>query len=426
MVNRLKKLPPRFQEVLKASSSLAGSLGFNIYLVGGVVRDLILARAIFDLDIVVEGEAIVFASHLAKRIGGSFKKHHAFGTATVYFNEHKIDFATARVEKYPHWGALPRIKPAALSQDLFRRDFTINAMAISLNKNNYGRLIDLYNGAQDLGKKLIRVLHKDSFLEDPTRILRAVRFEQRFNFIIEANTFRLMDEALSAKALKLVSPHRLREELILILKEPAPRRYIKRINELEKFSFLDPKLDFKEENFRFFLRIEKAVLRYQKKIRKNMSQVWLMYLAGILINLPLKKIIKVFHDFGFRKREREMVISLKKNIHKIKKLDKNIKPETVYHILKPYALESIIFFYAYYPRKILRKNIDHFLDKLTDISLKVKGEDLKSFGLKPLTLYSKLLQKLLYAKIAKGLKSKKEEKKELKRIFRRLTHREKG
>jgi len=190
MIDRLKKLSPQFKKVLKVSSALANSLGFKVYLVGGVVRDLILEKEVFDLDVVVEGDAIVFARELSKRLKSSFKKHHAFGTAVVEFDGHKIDFATARTEHYIHWGALPKVKPAALKQDLFRRDFTINAMAVSLNKKDYGKLIDLYNGLHDLRKGLVRALHKESFLEDPTRIIRAIRFEQRFSFKIEKDTFK--------------------------------------------------------------------------------------------------------------------------------------------------------------------------------------------------------------------------------------------
>ena len=163
MVNRLKSLSSEFVTVLKESSSLADSLGFKVYLVGGVVRDLILERKVFDLDIVVEGNAIVFADKLSELLGEKLHRHHSFGTATVDFREHKIDFATARTETYSHQGVLPKVSPASIVEDLFRRDFTINAMAISLNKEDYGKLIDLYDGLGDIKKKLIRVLHNKSF-----------------------------------------------------------------------------------------------------------------------------------------------------------------------------------------------------------------------------------------------------------------------
>ena len=237
MKNKLKKLSPEFKQLLKASSLLADSLGFNIYLVGGVVRDFLLAREVLDLDIVVEGDAIILAKDLAKHLKTNFKKHHAFGTSTVYFAGHKIDFATARTEIYHHDGALPRVTPASLGEDLSRRDFTINAMAISLNKSDYGRLIDLFDGAEDLEKGLIRILHDKSFLDDPTRIFRAIRFEQRFSFKIEVNTFKLMKKYLQFGALKSIASYRIQKEIKLILKEPSPKRYIKRIEGLTGLSF---------------------------------------------------------------------------------------------------------------------------------------------------------------------------------------------
>ncbi len=134
MVNRIKTLPLQFQKILKTASSLADSAAIKIYLVGGIVRDLIIKRAVLDLDIVVEGDAIELAHKLSEKIKGQFSKHHAFGTAVVYFGEHKIDIATARTESYSCNGALPKVTPASLKEDLIRRDFTINAMAISLNK----------------------------------------------------------------------------------------------------------------------------------------------------------------------------------------------------------------------------------------------------------------------------------------------------
>jgi len=426
MVNRLKKLSPQFRMVLKASSALAGTLGFNIYLVGGVVRDLILGKEVFDLDIVVEGDAIVFARKLAQSLKVSFKRHHAFGTAAVYFDGHKIDFATARTEYYTHWGALPKVNPAGLKEDLLRRDFTINAMAISLNKNDYGKLIDLYGGLDDLKKGLIRVLHEKSFLEDPTRLLRAIRFEQRFKFKVEKQTLRLMKEALNIGALRLVNPHRLRDEVVLILKEPKPYRYIKRIKELAGFSFIDSKLKLNKESFKLILRIEKTLPRHRKFHRKHKDfQPWLVYLTALLIKLSSGRIAKVFHEFGFRRGER-MAVAIKEDILKIKKLNKAARPAVIYRLLSAHSLESIIFFYSYYPSPALRKNIDYFLKELSGIRLKVGGEDFKREGFKPLTLYNKIFQSLIYAKIEKDLRGKNEEMAEAKAIFKRLSKRAQG
>ena len=423
MINKLKKLSPQFKKILKSSSLLAGFLGCKIYLIGGVVRDLILRKDVFDLDIVIEGNAIVFVKELANQLGVKFNRHHSFGTATLYFDGHKIDFATARTEKYTHQGALPRIKPSSLAKDLFRRDFSINAMAISLNKADYGTLVDLHNGFNDLKKGLIRVLHTKSFQDDPTRILRAIRFEQRFSFKIEPKTFKLMKEALRMQSLGLVGPHRLRDEVILTLKEPKPYHYIRRIKGLTGFSFLDKGIKLDEESFRLFLRIEKAYLYYKKRFKKYRElETWLLYLAAILIKLSSLKLKSFFHEFGFRRGERVIINSIKESKFKIKKIGGYSKPGVIYRVLEPYSLESILFFYAYYQDKKVRRNIEYFLDELAGISLKIKGRDLKKMNLEPCTLYGKVLLRTLYSKINKGLKGKREEAKEAKRIFKRFKH----
>jgi len=419
MVDRLKKLSPEFKKVLKTASKLSAKSGYKIYLVGGVVRDLILRKKVFDLDIVVEGDAIKLASKLSKQLSSGFKRHHVFGTATVIWKGHKIDFVTARSEHYPHWGALPKVKPASLAEDLLRRDFSINAMAISLNKDDYGKLIDIYGGLTDLKKGFIRILHDRSFLEDPTRILRAIRFEQRFKCRFQPKTQYLLKQALKAKALKLVNPHRLRNELILILKEPKPYSYIRRVSSLCAFSFVDPKLKLNKLNFELFKNIEKALKQYQKRFRKQRQlEVWTIYLGAILINFSLKKIKAILHNFGFKKGERIIISSMRKGLLKIKKLDSKLKPKAIHQILDQYSLEAILFFYAYYSRIKLRKNIDYFLDELIHSRILLRGRDLKEIGLKPYTLYGKVLKSLNYVKLSKSLKTKEDELREVKRIFR--------
>ncbi|UCD15976.1 MAG: CCA tRNA nucleotidyltransferase [Candidatus Omnitrophota bacterium] len=425
MVNKLKKLPQAFKDILKVASKQASSLGFKIYLVGGVTRDLILGKATFDLDIVVEGDATVLAAKLAQRRGLNFRRHHAFGTAAVYVGEHKIDFATARSEYYPHWGSLPKVAPAQLKEDLFRRDFTINAMAIGLNKADYGKLIDFYGGVADLKKGLIRVLHKESFLEDPTRILRAVRFKQRFSFKIDRDTDKLMRQALKLEALTFLHPHRLSDELILILKEEETYLYIKRLYELTQLSFLKKKMKMDEKDFALLRRIDKAVSFYKRKFKKGKRcESWLIYLGGMVIRLSLEEILNFFRRFGLKKVDIIRVLSMKENLHKIKRLNKKLLPHSIYQLLQPLSIESILFFYAYYPQKKIRDNIEYYLRELAHIRLKVKGEDLKKIDLKPYDLYSRLLQRLLYAKIDKGLKTKRQEIKEAKAIYRRLVRRQ--
>jgi tRNA nucleotidyltransferase (CCA-adding enzyme) len=417
--SRLKKLTPQFKNILRISSKIAQKSGYNIYLVGGVVRDLLLNRPVFDLDIAVEGDAILLVKRLAECLNKSFRKHHSFGTAILYYDNHKIDFATARQEKYSHHGALPKVKVSFLEKDLARRDFSINAMAISLNKKNYGQLIDFYGGRRDLKNGLIRILYPESFLDDPLRILRAVRFQQRFSFRIEPKTFLLMKNAIKAGTLKLVHPHRLRNELILFLSEPKPYKYIKRFYSLENFNCIDESVTLNKKDFRFLIRAQSAIKFYKKEFKEsNEIKSWVVYLAGILLNLSDKKYLEVINRFGFRKNQRDQIILIKKNLGKIKKLDYKRKASDIYKILKSYSLEALVFFYAYFPKKNLRKNIQLFLEVLSQQKLKVKGRDLKKIGIQSSSFMGEVLKELFYRKLDKGLKTKGQELKEAKEIIK--------
>ncbi|MCF7873891.1 MAG: hypothetical protein K9L84_00740 [Candidatus Omnitrophica bacterium] len=419
MINRLKKLNPQFRNILKISSRLAKKSDYNIYLVGGVVRDLLLNRPVFDLDIVVEGDAISLVRQLAKRLKIDFRRHHSFGTATLSYQGHKIDFATARKERYPHPGSLPKVKPSSLEKDLIRRDFSINAMAISINKKNYGQLIDFYHGRRDLKNGLIRILYSESFFDDSLRILRAVRFQQRFSFKIETKTYALMKQAIGAGALQWINPHRLRDELILFLDETNPYRYIKRFYLLEKFNFINKRIKLNKKEFNFFIRAQAAIRFYNKTFsNKDKIKRWSIFLAGILVNLSYREVIEVTNRFGFKKDERLIISSIKKDIGKIKKLDRKLKPSVIYKILTGYSREALIFFYAYFPRKKIRSNIIFFLKDLSGQKLKIKGKDLQKMGVESSSFMGKTLKKLFFLKLDKNLKTKRQEIKEVKKIVK--------
>ena len=240
-------LPGPFLELLLLARDEANDLGHSLYVVGGFVRDLLLGHPTLDLDLVVEGEAIALARRLQERIGGRVRSHGRFGTAKLILPEGHapelppaLDFITARTEFYAHPTALPQVERSSIKQDLYRRDFTINTMAICLDRARYGDLLDYYGGERDLEERLIRVLHSLSFVEDPTRILRAVRFEQRLGFQIEERTEELLRSALDL--LDPVSGDRLRHELLLILREREPERAWSRLDDLGILRRLSPAL----------------------------------------------------------------------------------------------------------------------------------------------------------------------------------------
>jgi len=213
------------------------------FLVGGAVRDLLLGRSTVDLDVAIEGDARAVARQVAERLGGEAKEHERFGTATVRAGDLVVDLATTRRESYTEPGALPEVEPAGLAEDLGRRDFTINAMALDLNGEEIGRLEDPTGGRDDLDAGVIQVLHGRSFIDDPTRLLRALRYEARFGFRMDDQTERLAREAAAGAGFSTVSGARVRDELLDLLREPEAPAAVARMHELGLDRALDPSLE---------------------------------------------------------------------------------------------------------------------------------------------------------------------------------------
>ena len=235
-----KQLPAELVHFMQAAGEIADSQGQSLYLVGGVVRDLLLGRANLDLDLVVAGDAINLASRLAQNYPGKITTHPRFNTAKLQWAKWSVDLTTARSETYARPGALPSVKPGSLRNDLSRRDFTINTMAIHLDPDHYGNLIDLYDGMPDLEHKLIRILHEKSFVDDATRIWRGLRYEQRLNFHLEESTLKLLKRDIPM--LDTISSDRIRHELELVLKEEFPEKVLRRAEELRVLKWLHPSL----------------------------------------------------------------------------------------------------------------------------------------------------------------------------------------
>ncbi len=255
-----RALPPLRLALLKLVANQAHEEKTAIYIVGGFVRDLVLERPSTDFDIVVEGDAILLAKRLSLKFGGRVVSHKRFGTAKWKISDihanltqllsgkkgdgddlpDSLDLVSARTEFYDHPSALPTVERSSIKLDLHRRDFTINTLALRLDGRHYGELYDYWGGLADIQKKLVRVLHSLSFVDDPTRMLRAVRFEQRFQFKIEDRTRQLMDEA--RPLLKQVSGERLRHELDLLFDEPAAAKMLERMQKLELLCSIHPNL----------------------------------------------------------------------------------------------------------------------------------------------------------------------------------------
>lgn len=423
-MNLLKKLnncPEELLKLLKAIGEIAQELNYPVYAAGGFVRDLILGVDNFDLDIAVEGDGINFAKELSRRFQGSFVKHRRFQTATVIIDDNiipfrerkgiKIDIATARKEIYEYPASLPKVTAGVINDDLARRDFSINAMAVDISYDKFGRLVDFFGGKEDLKNKIVRVLHNLSFIDDPTRILRAIRFEQRLNFKIEKNTLKLIKGACQASMLDKVNKHRLRDELILILKEPNVIKSISRIKGLCGFSFIDRALHIDEKTFRLLKGIEKVNSWFAKNFpHKRRIDRWLLYLAVLLENLDAHKLRAVLNDFAFRKGEIKRALSFKLDSGKIiEKLESNLSPSHIYRILEPLSYEVILLVLLKTDSQKVKNKIEDFLSLYNGSRIFIGGKELKELAVKPGPDFKKILKQLLYAKLDKKFKTKEEE-----------------
>ena len=241
IINQLEQcLSTESLVLIRKTGALAAERRLGIFLVGGVVRDILLGRVNSDLDLVVGGDAIKLAESLAREVGGRLVVHRRFGTAKIRAGSLTIDLAMARTETYARPGALPTVRPGSIQDDLARRDFSVNAMALRLDPTSFGKLVDPFNGQQDLENKLIRILNDWSFIDDATRMLRAVRYEQRFGFRLETATEKLLRQNVSM--LGTISGDRIRHELELILKEERPEKALKRAGDLGLLSEVHPAL----------------------------------------------------------------------------------------------------------------------------------------------------------------------------------------
>ncbi len=234
---RVRRLPG-MERLLPALEGLPPA-----YLVGGAVRDLLLGGDPLDIDIAVEGDARSAARALAERLGGAAREYDRFGTADVIVGGQTLHLVSTRAETYEAPGELPVVTLASLADDLRRRDFTVNAMAIGLTGDDFGHLYDPHGGLGDIGARVIRVMHERSFLDDPTRLLRAIRYATRLGFDLDPETERLAREAVAADALSTVSGARIRDELMDLLRETDAPAAIERMRDLEIHSALHPELD---------------------------------------------------------------------------------------------------------------------------------------------------------------------------------------
>ncbi len=417
---RLEKwLPPELLALLRDASHIARDLGYSLYIVGGFVRDLLLNQPTLDLDLVVEGDAIKLAQALQQKYGGRVHGHTRFGTAKWIIKETKdegrktndeklsslaahlasLDFSTARTEFYAHPSALPEVETSSIKQDLYRRDFTINTLAICLDPERYGQLLDPFGGEADLQRGLVRVLHNLSFIEDPTRILRAARFEQRFGFKIEPRTARLIGDALGMLA--RVSGERIRHELSLIFRENEPEKALARAHALGALTAIFPVLTFTEWHAHKFAQARELDARPSE----------LMYLGLLIYHLTLAQI----KELSARLRLPNAEIA---TLTQLATLREQVEPQlavdalprsAIYRLLEDYADAALEIFAVATDNARVRERVTLFRTQLRAVAPVLTGDDLKRMGLRPGPVYREILARLRAARLDGEITTREEE-----------------
>ena len=397
-----KQLPERIFVFLQQVGAIADSLKYNAYLVGGPVRDVLLNRNNMDVDIVIEGDGIRFARTFAKYHDVRVTTHSKFRTAVLVFPDgFKVDVATARMEYYESPGALPIVETSSLKLDLMRRDFTINTLAIKLNAKDFGVLIDYFGGQRDIREKVLRVLHNLSFVEDPTRVFRAVRFEQRFNFKIGKFTLALIKNAVRINAFRNIDSKRLYNELILILKEHDPVTAIERMAQLDLLSFVLPDIEFTEELKSVLLEIRKTIAWHNLLYREDPCSPWKVYWYGLTDSCSISALQDLTGKLGLGDKETKKIIAQRENRDSlVAQLERpGIDNYMVYKLLETFDTEFLLYLMAKVEKDSTKRLISNYFTKLKDVKLHITGKDLISIGLKPGPQFGKIFQKVLEAKL---------------------------
>ncbi len=406
-----ERLPERFFNLLQEFGHIADLMGYNAYLVGGFVRDLILRRENLDIDIVIEGDGVRFAKEFSQHFDVKVNVHKRFRTAYIIFPDgFKIDVATARMEYYESPGAVPVVKSSSLKLDLYRRDFTINTLAIKLNKDEFGMLIDYFNGMRDIKDKMIRVLHNLSFVEDPSRVLRAIRFEQRFGFRIGKLTLSLIKNAIKINCFDFINGKRLFHELKLILMEEDPLTSLERMNELKVLQALSPLFRWTKEHKRVFKEIKKAISWYNLLFLEEKLSAWKIYWHGLTFHLDLSKLKELHSRFEMNEKEHEKMIFQREKVDLlITKLKKRPTNYEIYKLLSQYDSETLLYVMAKAKDEGIKKSISNYFTKLKHIKPYIRGEDLIKMGFKPGPIFGKILESVLEAKLNGLVKSREDE-----------------
>ncbi|MFP5211916.1 MAG: CBS domain-containing protein, partial [Acidobacteriota bacterium] len=408
-----EQLPRDMVRRLRSFGELAERLNFLAYAVGGFVRDLMLRRQNFDIDIVVEGDGIEFAKTYAEENGIKVRCHRKFNTAVLIFPDgQKVDVASARFEYYQYPAALPIVEFSSLKMDLYRRDFTINTLALALNPDEFGQLIDFFNGQRDLKERTVRVLHNLSFVEDPTRIMRAIRFEQRFGFRIAKQTAMLMRNALRIGLIQKLGGRRFLHEIQLILMEDDPIPSIKRMDEFGVLAVLSPSMHFDARMEALFGRLREVISWSKLSFLEEAIDRWWVYLLGLLSGLSREELRDTFDRLQLIHTQADRIVWTYERTGELLRTFFQLpehRPSDIYRALQPFSPEELLFMMGKTQSEEIRRAVSRYFHRYRHVRSEIKGRDLVAMGFSPGRIFRTILDEILDARLNGEIKDRNDE-----------------
>jgi len=376
--------PPWVQRVLDGARRVANRQNVPVYLVGGMVRDLLLKRANEDVDLVVEGDGITFAAALADELDGRHHPHAPFLTAVVTLPHGlKVDVASARTEFYRTPAALPEVATSLIRQDLYRRDFTINSLAVALEGDKYGDLVDFFGGRKDIQRREIRVLHSLSFIDDPTRALRAVRYARRLDFSIASDTRHLVTTALAEGVFERLSGQRLRRELELLLTEAHPTEAVALVAGLGLLPVISPHLAWSETVRGFLMEVEGQLSWYELEGLGPTPESWILFLAGLAVQSGADAVSQLAERLQLGGSLRDRVLALPEQVAAISRAaDPSLPRSHRVRVIEKCPPEPLLLAMAEVPLE-QRRALADAAETATCLQLPVTGQQLLDHGVPP-------------------------------------------
>ncbi|WP_457638741.1 CBS domain-containing protein [Persephonella sp.] len=402
---KLKKfLPEHILAELEFIGKLSKKLGFSTFLVGGIVRDMVLGKKNLDIDLIVEGDALKLAQEYAKERNVHCHTFEEFMTAQITLKTgEKIDLATARKETYTHPGAYPKVEKATIKEDLYRRDFTINTLAVELTEGRFGILVDFFNGLKDIKDKVIRILHQLSFIEDPIRILRALRFAGRLGFTLGKPTEKLLKLAVDENMLELAPSGRISLELTYTFNEERVLEILNLMNRYQILHSLIPEFIMTDGREELLSRLRDTIISFEMFFNIKVDRVS-NYLLALLNHLPFDLSYKFLEKYHFNK-----TVKFFEEYYEIKELFNDIpeKDSQLYKKIKFIKKDLLVYMCASLPVEVSERII-RILKKEEEKHLLISGKDLKELGIPPSPVYRKILDDVFKKYLDEEINSKKE------------------